>query len=129
MRLVVITLTFLAAVALVAMFGTIQAMDKASPPAQYRVVLSGSSTNYAICLTWPVPKEFGVSRTGEVVVDVLAIPHGCSLVCLGIKLTDGSARSRKVIEVLQAGRVVRRLSVRELENLPADSSGTRKLDV
>lgn len=129
MRLALIVLGILAAVALVAMFGTIQAMEKGSPPTQYRVVLSDSSTNYGIRVTWPITNDFVVSKTGEALIDVPALPHGCSLICLGVKLTDGSPRSRKVIDVLRGGSVVRRLSLRELDRLPSDSSGARKLEL
>jgi hypothetical protein len=111
------------------MFGTIQAMEKGSPPTQYRVVLSDSSTNYGIRVTWPITNDFVVSKTGEALIDVPALPHGCSLICLGVKLTDGSPRSRKVIDVLRGGSVVRRLSLRELDRLPSDSSGARKLEL
>ena len=115
------------AVALVAMFGTIQAMEKGSPAAQYKVHVAGTSTNCAIRVTWPITNEFSVSKTGEAVIDVPALPHGCGLVCLGIRLTDGSPRSQKIIDVLQGGSVVRRLSLRELDRLPLDNSGARKL--
>jgi len=129
MRSVLIVLASLAAVALVAFFGTIQAMEKGTPPMQYRVVLPRSSTNYGIRTTWPVTNEFVISKTGEALIDVPALPRGgCSLVCLGIKLTDASPRSRKVIDVLRDGIVVRRLSLRELDRLPPNRSGARKLD-
>src|SRR5712672_1360959 len=54
MRAALITLGVLVAVALVAMFGTIQAMEKGSPAAQYKVHLAGTSTNCAIRVTWPI---------------------------------------------------------------------------
>jgi type II secretory pathway pseudopilin PulG len=129
MRVVLIVVGILVAVALVAMFGTIQAMEKGSPAMQYKVMLSGATTNYALRVTWPTTNEFPVSKTGETVIDVPALPHGCSLICLGIKLTDGSPRRRKVIDVLKGGSVVRRLSLSELDRLPPDSSGTRKLEL
>jgi hypothetical protein len=129
MRPALIVLAMLVAVALVAMFGTIQAMETGTPPMQYRVVLTGPSTNYGIRLTWPVTNEFVVSRSGEAVIDIPALPHGCSLICLGVKLTDGSPRSRKVVDVLRDRSVVRRLSLRELDRLPPDSSGARKLEL
>src|SRR5438105_10046400 len=106
MRAAFTVLAILVAVALVAMFGTIQAMEKGSPPMQYRVILPGSSTTYGIRVTWPITNEFTVSKTGEAVIEVPALPHGCSLICLGVKLTDGSPRSRKVIDVLRGGSVV-----------------------
>jgi hypothetical protein len=129
MRTVFMVLAILVALALVAMFGTIRAMEKGSPPTQYRVILSGSTTNYEIRVTWPATNEFAVSKTGEAVIEVPALPHGCSLICLGIKLTDGSPRSRKVIDVLQNGNVIRRFSLRELDRLPSDGTGVRKLEL
>jgi len=128
MRLALILVT-LAAVALIALFGMIQAMEIGSPPMQYRVVLSGSSTNYGIRVTWPITNEFALSKTGEAVIEIPALRGGCSLICLGIKLTDGSPRSRKVIDMLRGRSVIRRLSLRELDRLPSDSSGARKMEL
>jgi hypothetical protein len=128
MRSVLIIVAILGA-AVIALFGTIQAMEKGSPPLQYRLLLSGSATNYEIRVTWPITNEFAVSKTGEAVIDVPALPHGCSLICLGVKLTDGSPRTRNVIDVVRSGNVVRRLSLRDLDRLPADASGARKLEL
>jgi len=118
----------LEAVALAAFFGTIYAMQKGSPPKQSRVlVINDQPTNFMVRVVSPRTNEFIVSKSGETLVDVPALPHGCSLVCLGITLSDGSPYNRKVIEVLRDGRIVRRLSLRQMERLPTDASGAKGL--
>jgi hypothetical protein len=78
-------------------------------------------------VVWPHTNSFPVSGSGEALVDIPALPRGCSLVCLGIKLQDGSPYNRKGIEVVRDDRVVCRLSLRQIERLPADSAGRRRL--
>ena len=68
-RPILIIVVMLALVGLVAMFGTIQAMEKGNPPMQYRVLLSGA-TNCGVRVTWPVTNEFKVSKTGEAFIDI-----------------------------------------------------------
>jgi hypothetical protein len=127
MRRLLLMLALLALAAVVACFGTIFAMEKGTLPAQYRLHLSTSATNYTVRVTWITTNEFPVSNTGDAVIDIPALPHSCSLVCLGVKLTDNSLRSRKIVEILRDGRVVQRLSVRELDRLVSEGSGTVRL--
>jgi hypothetical protein len=129
---VVVTMLVAVALALAAayVFGTALVMSTRSPPVQYRiVVISKQPTNCTIRVTWPHTNEFHVSSSGEALVDVPALPGGCSQVCLGIKLSDGSQYGRKVIELVRDDRVVRRLSLRQMERLPEDASGRRKISL
>ncbi len=129
MRAALIVLALLVGVALVAIFGTIEVMESGTPAMQYRIWLAGGSTNCGVRVTWPVTNQFPVSKDGQAVVEIPALPYSSSLICFGVKLTDGSPRSRKIVEVLRGDQVVRRLSLRELEHLPSDSSGARKLSL
>jgi hypothetical protein len=118
------------AVAVTAHFGIIWAMEKGSPAVQYRVFIATEGpTNYVIRVVWPHTNTFSISTDGEGLIDIPALPRGCSLVCLGMKLQDGSPYNWKVIEVLRDGRVVRRLSLRQIDRLPADTSGRRTLSL
>jgi hypothetical protein len=127
MRFSLLILMMLVGLALAAQFGTVQALSIGSPPAQFRLRILNSSSNSVIRVSWPEAKNFPVSTSGEVVVDVPRLPGSCSLICCGIILRDGSPYNRKVIEVLRDGRLVRKLSLRQLQRLPLDSSGARKL--
>jgi hypothetical protein len=131
MRAILTILAILVAVIATLFFGTNYAMERGSLPAQYRIMLSSDSpTNCVIRVTWWTrTNEFFVSKDGEVLVDVPALPHGCSLVCLGIRLSDISPRNKQIIDVVRDGRIVRRLSLRQLEQLPSDASGTRRLSL
>ena len=128
MRAALTMLVVFASVGFVLLLGTVRAMEKGSPPLQYRLVLSPSRTNgCTVRVTWPRAKEFTMSANGEVVVEVPPLPRACSLVCWGVTLQDGSPYSRKIIEVLSDGRVVRQLSLRQLEQLQSDRRGARRL--
>jgi hypothetical protein len=130
MRAVLATVAVFVGVAAALLFGTVRAMDKGSPPAQYRIKIGADQpTNCTIRVTWPHTKEFSFSTSGEAVVDVPALPHGCSYVCLGIRLCDGSPYSRKIIQLVRGGQIVRHMSLREVDELPADASGTRRLSL
>ena len=129
MRPALIMLALLAVAAGVAFFGTIQALEKGTRPRQYSLHLRASGTNYVVRVTWPATNEFPISQTGNAIIDIPALPRGCSLICLGVKLREGSSRSRKVVDVVRGDRVVRRLSVQELDDLSAKGSGTVRLDL
>jgi hypothetical protein len=47
----------------------------------------------------------------------------------GIAIRDGSPKSLKAIHILRDGRVIRRLSLRQLERLPLDASGARQVNL
>src|SRR5262249_1638728 len=114
-------LAVVAGIAAVAFFGTVRAMEKGSPAVQYPlIIVTDRPTNCLVRVLWPGTNTFSISANGEALVDIPALPRGCSLVCLGVKLQDGSPYNWKVVEVLRGGRVVRRLSLRQIDRLPAD---------
>ena len=70
--------------------------------------------------------ETVVPPDGRVLVDVPTLPRGCSVYFFGfIKVSDGSPEGVRAIQVLRDGKVVRRLSLRTIHELPLDSDGYR----
>jgi len=71
-----------------------------------------------------------VGADGRVVVDVPTLPRGCSPYLFGvIKLGDGSPERLAAIHVLRDGKVVRKLSLKEVHGLPMDADGYRKVEL
>lgn len=71
-----------------------------------------------------------VGADGRVVVDVPTLPRGCSPYLFGlIKLGDGSPERLSAIHVLRDGKVVRKLSLKEIHGLPMDADGYRKVEL
>ena len=67
-----------------------------------------------------------VGADGRVVVDVPTLPRGCSPYLFGvIKIGDGSPEGLSAIHVLRDGKVVRKLSLKEIHALPMDDDGYR----
>ena len=70
--------------------------------------------------------EVSVPTDGRVIVDVPALPRGCSVYVFGlIKIADGSPERVRAIHVLRDGKVARRLSLEAIHGLPIDSEGYR----
>ena len=47
----------------------------------------------------------------------------------GLTIRDGSPKRLKAIEILQDGRIIRQLSLRELERLPVDPTGVKQISL
>ena len=72
--------------------------------------------------------EIVVPTDGRVVVDVHALARACSVYLFGfIKTKNGAPERLPAIYILREGRVVRRLSLRTLHDLPLDPEGYRVL--
>ena len=70
MRAALAMLVILAAIALTLFFGTIQAMEKGSPSAQFQIfVTNDQPTNCAVRVIWPSTNAVLVSNTGEAVIE------------------------------------------------------------
>lgn len=94
-------------------------------PAQYRLGLAGNETSgFVVRVVGSATNDFPVAQNGEVTIDVPRLPRACSWMWFGIILRDGSPESRKAIHVLRDGRVIRWLSLRQLDCMPLDSAGT-----
>ena len=70
--------------------------------------------------------EVAVPVDGRVVVDMPVLPRGCSVYVFGIiKVTDGRPERVRAVHILRDGKVVRRLSLRAIHDLPLDPDGYR----
>jgi hypothetical protein len=105
--------------------GCVQALHAYNTPGQEKLhVVIARSGQYAVRIQDHT--ESVVPPDGRVLVDVPALPRGCSVYLFGcIKLRDGSPERVRAIQVLRDGKVVRRLSLRTLHDLPIDSDGYR----
>lgn len=123
-----ITFSVFIAVAALVLFGTVRALPKYNIPAQYRLLVLGSTPGSCVVrVIGSQTNEFPVAQSGEVTIDVPRLPRSCSWVWFGLTISDGSPSSLKAIHVLRDGRVVRQLSLRQIERLPLDATGTRQV--
>ena len=113
---------------MVLVFGTALALPKYNTPAAYRLAIATeSSHHYAVRVIGSEVADFSVAQDGIVTIDVPRLPRSCSWVCLGITIRDGSPYNSKAIQVLRDGKVLRRLSLRQLERMRLEESGVRKI--
>ena len=114
--------------ALVLIFGTALALPKYNVPTSYRLaVATERSHHYVVRVIGSEAADFLVATDGRVTIDVPRLPRSCSWVCLGITIRDGSPYNSKIIQVLRDGKIVRRLSLRQLEQMRLGGSGDRKI--
>ena len=118
----------LVTVAALALFGTVRALPKYNIPAQYRLSVIGAKAGS--CLVRVIgsdTNEFPIVESGEVTIDVPRLPRSCSWVWFGLTISDGSPSNLRAIHILRDGRVVRRLSLHQIERLPFDTAGARQI--
>jgi hypothetical protein len=112
------------------MAGLTFALPKYNKPTQYHLTLRGEHVDgYIVRVLGTHAADFRVGADGRVILDVPRLPRRCSVDWFGIRVWDGSPMSRKVVEVLKDGRILRRLSLQELERLPIDSVGDFRIDL
>jgi hypothetical protein len=69
-----------------------------------------------------------VPADGRVEINVPRLPRGCSVYLVGIiKMRDGSPERVRAIHVVRDGKVVRKLSLDDIHDLPLEPGGYRKL--
>jgi len=69
-----------------------------------------------------------VPADGRVEINVPRLPRGCSVNLFGlIKMGDGSPERVRAIHVVRDGKVVRKLSLDNIHELPLEPDGYRKL--
>lgn len=65
-----------------------------------------------------------MAADGRVVFDVPRLPRGCDVYLFGvIKTSDGSPECNPAIHVLRGDKVLLRLSLQQLAQLPLDAEG------
>ena len=116
-------------VATLVIFGAALALPAYNIPGQYRLhVATKSPEEYVVCVAaMTSTNDFPVSPDGAVTLDVPRLPRSCSWMFFGFSITDGSPKSLKAIHIMRDGRVIRRLSLRQIEALPLDSRGARQI--
>jgi hypothetical protein len=71
-----------------------------------------------------------VPRDGQVAFEVPRLPRGCTVYFLGlVKVADHRSEEGRGIQVIRDGRVLRRLSLNQISELPAGPDGTRVLQL
>jgi hypothetical protein len=105
--------------------GCVHVLQAYNTPGQERLhFVNASGGQYAVRIE-DNPQTL-VPPDGRVLVDVPRLPRGCSVYLFGvIKLSDGSPERVRAIQVLRNGKVVRRLSLQTIHNLPLDSDDYR----
>jgi len=84
-------------------------------PGEYRVRIENHGET-------PVPPD------GRVVLEIPTLPRGCSPYLFGfIKLGDGRPERLRAIQVVRDGKVIRKLSLVDIHDLPLDGDGYRLL--
>jgi len=69
-----------------------------------------------------------VPADGRVEINVPRLPRGCSVYLFGlIKMGDGSPERVRAIQVVRDEKVVRKLSLDDIHNLPLEPDGYRTL--
>lgn len=92
-------------------------------PSQQRLKIVSASPDRCIVRTRiPSLKEYPVAADGRVAVDIASESGGCNAYVFGIRVGRGvNPVTAKRIEIVRAGKTVRRLSLMEIAALPTDA--------
>jgi len=74
-----------------------------------------------------VPVDVPIGPDGRTTLPFPVLPRECSSYLFGICVRDRSVEARKLLELRQDGRIVARVSVRQLRQLPVDRAGYHEL--
>ncbi len=115
-----------AVAAVIAAAGTARVLPAYNTPATYRLhLVSEPMQQYTVEVRGSKVTSFPVTVEGRVTIEVPVLPRRCSWVCFGIRILDGSPKTRKAVVVTNNGRVVRRFSTQQLERLQQNASNER----
>jgi hypothetical protein len=79
---------------------------------------------YIVHVAVDTPADYPVASDGRVEFTVPRFGNGCDVYIFGvIKTRHGSAESVRVVELRRDTRVVRRLSLAQISELPKDEAG------
>jgi hypothetical protein len=98
-----------------------------NPLTAQRLSVIASPEAYSIRVVARSGGTFAVPPSGEVLVEIPALPRECSQYFLGMRVTDGSPEAKKAVLISRRGRVVKKLSLNDLAQLPVDATGRRQL--
>ena len=99
------------------------------PPFQLRLV-SPHPAIYTIRVAGIAPKAYAIPSDGRVSLDVPVLFHGCYVSLLGVIPIRGpiDESGKKMVEVQRANGTSRKLSFRQLFELPRDGQGYHLLN-
>ncbi|MDQ2677053.1 MAG: hypothetical protein M3Y34_09615 [Actinomycetota bacterium] len=87
----------------------------APEPSRFEVQIEGSGEGF------PVPED------GRLVLEFPVLPRECSTYLFGVKIKDRSVEGRDLVHFVRDGRVVKKLSVKQLRRRPLDDLGYHKV--
>jgi hypothetical protein len=107
-----------------------RAMPKYNVPATYHLLFGDrkETGNYLVQVGIATTNTYPVDEGGTVTITIPQLPRGCCLDWYCFTIIDDSPDNMKVVSVLSNGKVIRRLSVKELERLPTDERGYRVVE-
>ena len=107
--------------------GCIYALRPYNIPSQRKLLVRSSApTNYVVRVA--EAQEFPVASDGRVSFDVPLLPRGCDVYLFGaVKIHHGAPESLSAIHLLRDGKVVRKLSITQIDQLPLSTDGYRML--
>jgi len=98
-----------------------------APSVQRLSVVASAPEEYSIRVAATLGATFAVPPSGEVLVEIPSLPRTCSQYFLGMRVSNGSPKAKKAVLVSRRGRVVKKLSLNDLDRLPVDATGRRQL--
>lgn len=103
--------------------GCVYALRPYNTPSQQKLhVQAAAPTNYVVRVAGG--ESFSVATDGRVTFDVPRLRRGCDVYLFGIvKIGDGSPENVPAVHVLRDGKIVRKLSLAKLGELPVDTGG------
>jgi len=105
--------------------GCVYVLRSASPPTDVKLRLETTqSQQYVVRVAFESPADYPVAADGRVQFGVPRFDNGCAVLVFGvIKTRDGSVENRRLVELRRNARVVRRLSLAQIAELPKDRDG------
>ncbi len=105
--------------------GCVYALRTASQPTDVKLrVQAAHPQQHLVRVAVDSPAGYLVAPDGRVQFTVPRFSNGCDVYVFGlIKTRDGSAESVRVVELRRDARVVRRLSLAQISDLPKEEAG------
>jgi hypothetical protein len=109
--------------ALLLLTGCVYALRPYNSPSQQRLhLITTSPERYLVRVAGT--QDYPVASNGHVMFDVPRLPRGCAVYLFGImKIADAKSEDVRAIQLLREGKMIRKLSLRQIDKLPADGDG------
>jgi hypothetical protein len=103
--------------------GCVYALRPYNPPSQQSLhVVTTSPERYLVRVA--EKQNYPVASNGHVTFDVPPLPRGCAVYLFGVmKIADARSEDVQAIQLVRDGTVMRKLSLRQIDKLPADGDG------